>query len=239
MKHTRRSIIGGIVYSVLFFTTFLTAKTAFADGTMIYFIRHAEKQIALTDSGGYFVEDCIEYEPGKTCCIQELSDLGLLHRDKLADRFEKKGITAKLTHIFSSHKQRTTQTVQRIADDAGLEVRRMGPSECMEPGAECDPGCESGKDSISQTLEALHALPQGSTALVAQHSGSIYLILEELGIDTSDPATFPRDENGKVAGFNNLWKIRLSPSGKATLKKNVILDLTLKRTNKGARSDKK
>ena len=202
-----------------------------AGGTLLYFTRHAEKQNVLTDSGGYFEQDCIEYEPGKICCTEELSDLGVLRRNELADRFARKGITQRLTHVFASHKQRTAQTVQQVADEAGLTVQRVGPEECLDPGMECAPGCESGKDSIPHILDAIRALPRGSTALIAQHSGAIYLVLEALGIDTGDPVTFPRDEDGKVAGFNNLWKIKLRPSGEAVLKRHEVLDLTLKRTN--------
>ena len=165
MKNSSGIKIGVTIIFALLLTNLPATPVAVAQGTLLYFTRHAEKQNVLTDSGGCFEQDCIEYEPGKICCTEELSDLGILHRNELADWFEKKGITDRLTHVFASHKQRTAQTVQQIADDAGLEVQRMGPADCLDPGTECNPGCESGKDSIPHILDAIRALPQGSTAL--------------------------------------------------------------------------
>ena len=237
MKAAKAIKFSLILFAALLFSGVLITPAAIADNTVLYFVRHAEKQNELTytsDPQIYpttYTETCYTYgEENKTCCIEELSDLGFLHRDELAYWFDKKQITPKLTHVFSSHKQRTTQTVQEIADDAGLPVQRMGPDYCMDTGAECDTGCESGKDSIDDTVAAILDLPQGSTALVGQHSGTIYLIMKKLGIDTRDPDVFPRDSKGKVAGYNNLWKVKFMPSGEIKVN-HIVLDLILGRTN--------
>ena len=237
LKAAKAMKLSAILIAALLFSGVLITPAAIAGNTVLYFMRHAEKQNqlteAVTDIGKCYTEDCLEYKPGKTCCTEELSDLGLLRRDEIADWFIKRGITPELDYVFSSHKLRTLQTVQKIADDAGpdMEVERLGPPECMDPGTECSFGCESGKDSIEATVAAIQALPQGSKAVIAQHSGTIYLIMEKLDIDTSDPEDFPRDlVTDKVAGYNNLWKVRIKPSGEIIVN-HIVLDLTLERTN--------
>ncbi len=235
MKAAKTMKLSAILFAALLFSGVLITPAAIAGNTVLYFMRHAEKQNQLTeaetDIGKCYTEDCREYKPGKTCCTEELSDLGLLRRDEIAEWFTKRGITHELDHVFSSHKLRTLQTVQKIADEAKLDVERLGPAECMDPGTECSSGCESGKDSIDATVSAIWALPQGTKAVIAQHSGTIYLIMEALDIDTSDLEDFPRDTlTGKVAGYNNLWKVRIKPSGEIIVN-HIVLDLTLERTN--------
>ena len=229
MKSTGRPRIAGIVFVALLLWGALAAGSAWAKDTLLYIVRHTEKQTVLEDNGGCLMEACVEFASGKSCCAEELSDLGLLRRDALTGWFARRRITASLTHVFSSHKPRTMQTVEGIAADAGLTVEPLAPAECLVPDTECEEACASGKVSIPATLAAIRDLPPGSTALIGQHSGTIYLILEELGIDTSDPYTFPRDDDGKVAGYDNLWKIRIRPTGEAELARYQRLEFVLRR----------
>ncbi len=241
MKAAKTMKLFGIFFAALLFSGVLITPAAIADETVLYFVRHAEKQNQLTevetDIGQCYTEDCSEYKPGKTCCTEELSDLGLLRREELADWFAKREITPELTHVFSSHKLRTWQTVEMIAEAAEYveDVERLGPAECLDDwyenhGDECESGCESGKDSITATVDAIWALPQGSRVLIGQHSGTIYLIMEELGIDTSDDRDFPRDSKGKVAGYNNLWKVKIAENDEIEVER-IVLDLSLEKTN--------
>ena len=244
MKATKTLRFSSILLGAVFFSGALITPAAIAGEKVLYFVRHAEKQNQLTEdtnNPGVFTRDCEIYdiEKGKICCTEELSDLGLHRRDELAVWLEDHGI--QLDVVFSSHKLRTWQTVNAAAAVNGLEVDPLGPANCFDDGEEgedpefydCDAGCESGKASIEATLDAIeNDLSSGDTALIGQHSGTIYKIMDALGIDTSDEEDFPRNpENGKVAGYNNLWKITIKESGEARLKKHEVLDLTLERTN--------
>ena len=233
VKSTKILKRSGLLLGVVLLSGVLITPTAFADNTVLYFVRHMEKQNQLDKVSpegkviSTYKDYCVEYKnKTKTCCVEELSDRGYLHRNELADWFAIKQITPKLDHVFSSHKQRTEQTVEEIAADAQLIVQPLGPI-CDN---ECASGCESGKDSIFDTVETIEALPPGSTALIGQHSGTIYLIMEDLGIDTSDENDFPRDGNGKVDGYNNLWKVTFTPTEEIKVD-HMVLDLTLERTN--------
>ncbi len=89
MRNVKDLKFTGIIACGVLLSSILMTSVAIADSTTLYFVRHAEKQNVLTESEGCFTEDCVEYKPGKTCCTQELSDLGLVRRDELADRLAK------------------------------------------------------------------------------------------------------------------------------------------------------
>jgi len=148
----------------------------------LYFTRHAEKQNTMDKVGdGLYMEVC-----GESKCAQELNPEGELRARLLAAWFQERGITAGLTHAFSSHKKRTLQTIVQIAADANLT------------------------GDIDLTADG--ALPGGSVAVVAGHSGTIYDIMEGLGLDTSNEIRFPRDAKGKVRDFGDIWKVVINPS---------------------------
>lgn len=87
---------------------------AFADDKVtIYFTRHAEKQALLTKG-----DDDHLYQPSGKKGAEELNKFGEARAEALADWFFAKGITSDLTHIFSSQKLRTRQTIAAIAVDA-------------------------------------------------------------------------------------------------------------------------
>ena len=184
--------------------------------TVIYFTRHAEKMTRLKSAGdveGHLVEDC-----GLDKCAEILNAKGEFRAVLLADWFQRRGITDRLTHAFSSHKIRTLQTIQLIAADAGLsndvDLIADGVQQLPADGTELSP--ESTSPSEGPTIAALQQLAGGSVALVAGHSGTLYDIMEGLGIDTSDAEDFPRNGDGKVRDFGDVWKLVLR-NGKARL----------------------
>ena len=196
-----------------------------SDRVEIWITRHAEKQTLLQDLGsGLFQEVCNEIE-----CAEELNPEGELRAELLADWFERRGITERVTHVFSSHKTRTRQTVEQIAADAGLVndydlipdgVQQL-PSNLMELDAKA-----SASEDI--TAETLLALAPGSVAVVGAHSGTIYDILDKMGADTSDPDVFPRRaDNGKVPTFGDLWRvtIRTKRNGETVVRVNKRIQL--------------
>lgn len=207
--------------------------TSFADGNskknnnkiVIYFTRHAEKQTQLEElTDGQLKEVC-----GTDKCAEELSSLGELRASLLADWFEKKGITDELTHIFSSHKLRTLQTIRHIAEASelsgdndknandGVQEYPILNAETNEFATELSP--EGTSSSESPTIDALKNLDPGSVALVAGHSGTLYDIMYGLGltdactkatVETCNQDRYPINEKVKVANFGDIWKVVLA-----------------------------
>lgn len=206
--------------------------TSIADGNdkkksnvVIYFTRHAEKQTQLKElENGQYEEIC-----GTDKCSEELSSLGELRAELLADWFKDKGITDKLTHIFSSHKLRTLQTIRHIAAEAELEgdndknandgVQEFPilNADTNEFATELSP--EGTSSSEDPTIDALKNLAPGSVALVAGHSGTLYDIMQGLGltdvctkatVETCNKDRYPINKKFKVANFGDIWKIELT-----------------------------
>ncbi|MGI9294304.1 MAG: histidine phosphatase family protein, partial [Pseudomonadales bacterium] len=183
---------------------------------VIYFTRHAEKKTELQDfEDGTFMEIC-----GESKCSEVLNAKGELRAELLADWFSRRDITERLTHAFSSHKQRTLQTIELIAAEAGLndddDLILDGVQQLPHDGTELAP--ESTTPSEAPTIEALQNLPGGSVAVVAGHSGTLYDIMEGLGLDTADEEDYPRNADGKVRDFGDIWKVVLKDNGEARLK---------------------
>lgn len=78
-------------------------------------------------------------------------------------------------------------------------------------------------------IDHLRGIPAGSTVVVAAHSPTLYPILQAFGLDTSDPVDFPKDETGRVSGFNNLWIVDVDERGQGKLQNHLTLDLDLAR----------
>ncbi len=213
--------------------------------TTVYFLRHAEDMSALVDAGnndGSVVPDCVPFSNNgkiEDCCLGVLNPLGEKRAQLLTGWFAKRGILPEITHIFSTHKARTLQTVLPIASEARLAGANLAADVDLNPGdgvqqvpasiEECDPGFEIGHTSFQMTVDALRALPPGSVAIVCGHSASLYPIMEAFGIDTTDPVDFPRDSRGRVNGLNNLWKVRIVGNQAGELQKHLVLDFELVR----------
>ena len=162
---------------------------------------------------------------GISKCAEELSDLGLKRAELLAKWFKRRGITRHVDAVYSSHKRRTLQTVEPIADDAGVSVVQL-PMD----GEELQP--ESTSPSECPTIDAILGANAGDTLVVAGHSGTLYDIMGDgnsscagLGLRNRDgspltddsPSTrrFPKDEDDKVRDFGDIWKVLVYPNGDA------------------------
>jgi phosphohistidine phosphatase SixA len=221
-----------------------------ANKTIIYFVRHGEDVPELVNSDPSFTVTFSNCNADGSCCVEPLNPLGKVRAAALADWLEVKGITRTLTHVIASHKLRTRQTVERIANLAGLggDLDGNGTPDGTDvdqaPGdgvinvpptpAECDPGWTSSSSVRQPQIDYIKTLPVGSRAVVCSHSTVLYPIMQAFGIDTSDPVKFPKSANGRVSGFNNLWTVELKPvavNGAATyqgrLLSHVVLDLDL------------
>ncbi len=195
------------------------------DKVTVYFTRHAEKQSLLTDAG-----DGLLVQPKDAKGAEELNEFGEKRAAALAEWFMEKGFTAELTHIFSSQKLRTRQTIAEIAEDAlnisgddlvtsddvdylpGDGIQQF-PSEIVPNNYEGRlETLDSPSSSVDPTVSALNNLPADSVALVAMHSGTFYKILDGLGIDNvvdepTDEGLFPKDANGKISTYGDIWKV--------------------------------
>ena len=222
--------------------------------TLLYFVRHSEQQVRLVrmNAGvtepGTFVEDCT---PTRSCCVTPLSPLGLARRDALTDWFVKQGRARGLTHLIATNKPRTVETLKGLAMASGLGADRNGDGTAdgtdidQMPGdgiqqypaqvAECAVGFERTVDSMPYIVEAIRSLPAGSRAVIANHSETLYAVIEgATGVDTSDPDLFPKETGSttRVRNFNDLWIIELDGIGVGRLIKHVVFDLALERQHR-------
>ena len=222
----RLSTLSAATLLALSFGAAAEPEPAAGAGTVeIWITRHAEKQTVLEDIGsGLFREVCNEIE-----CAEELNAKGELRAELLAEWFDRRGITGRITHVFSSHKMRTRQTVELVAAYAGLDndddLIADGVQQLPNNLAELD-----AKASASEaiTAETLLSLAPGSVAVVGAHSGTIYDVLDLMGADTTDPDVFPRKaSNGKVPTFGDLWRVtvRTKRNGEQVVRVNKRLQL--------------
>ena len=205
----------------------------------VYMTRHAEKQNELDDKENSFCKEDLSR------CAEELSALGELRADYLAVWLEEEGILQELTHVISSDKQRTRQTIEptaaRIIELGTIDLLSVDGDDTLPDGVVQVPASKANTEgneikgnsgSVEPTVEAIMALEEGSVALVAAHSGTIYRIMGGqdtdgnsetgkdgdtsvgLGIDTTEGdnfakvTLFPKKESdGKVPTFGDLWKI--------------------------------
>jgi hypothetical protein len=169
---------------------FTGSAPAFADRTVIYFVRHGEHDPSTSN--------------------QELTQRGKAR----AGVFTATVRDIPFSHVFSSHTTRSRQTVEAVAKQRGLSVAQLPKPGSVVEGATMNDKTPA-KAAIKPLVEALRLLPPGSTALVGVNSDNVYAILNGLGVRVAtsdqlcslgstcvpclDNTCFPRDE------FDNLW----------------------------------
>lgn len=248
-KQSARSLLTASV-AVVVTCGFGPSWVALAQGpvTTLYFVRHGETQRRLAATGtGTFAEVCT---PTRSCCDTPLNPLGVARRDALSDWFVRHGIAHRLTHLIATNKPRTVETLAALAVASGLGGDRDGDGALdgtdidLLPGdgiqqypadiRECDPGFEATSGSKPYIVAAILALPPGSEAVVANHSETLYsIITETTGVDTSDPALFPKEDGSttRVRNFNDLWVVRLPAPGRGRLIRHYVFELRLRNGN--------
>ena len=238
----------------------LSSSIALADGpkTTIYFTRHLNDQSKWVDAGtGVQHDTCID---NRKCCEQVLNPLGVERSNALARWFDEQHITRTLDRVIATSKPRTVASVVQIAQAAGLhndvDLVADGVQQIPADQIECDihqPQYYDATATMQPLYDYIRALPQGTTALVATHSTTLYQIFYKLGINVlSDTTFFPLDipagattcdpssiaKSGplnsrgcKVLGFNNLWKVVIDKDGNATATDHWVLDTSLNDKN--------
>lgn len=230
MKFDRSLLSTAAAAATLVAVALVPAQAQATNGYVtVYFTRHAEKMTDTTVVGDATAAYEADYNGGDTpnltitgeastgdnlneiCgtskCAEVLNPLGELRAELLADFLERWGVTRRLDAVYSSHKVRTRQTVEPTAERAGTMVVQL-PTD----GTELEP--ESTTPSECPTIDAIQSAQPGETLLVAGHSGTLYDIMGDgnddcdgLGLDTSNDNRFPKDEDGKVRDFGDLWKV--------------------------------
>ena len=205
----------------------MTTTTATDSGLSTYDIVYDGDDATITANGNAPVSKAKNRDDvcGVKKCAEELNPLGLERAELLADWFKRRGVTRRLDTVISSHKRRTFQTVTPTAEDANLTVMQFPIG-----GTELAP--EGTTDSECPTLEAIRASQPGDTVLVAGHSGTLYDIMGDanddcptlgLGLNTDNDRRFPKDEDGKVRDFGDIWKVVIYPNGEARFAYRVNL----------------
>lgn len=228
-----------------------------SDRTVVYITRHAEKLEVLREvssNSGMYEDNC---DGERERCEEALNAEGQLRADLLAEWFDRRGIADDVTHVISSDKNRTRDTVLPLADllqergvalpdndgvpDGVLQV----PYAVADEASNMENETNGNSVSVVPSVEAIQSLPMGSVAVLAGHSGTIYRILggEDtdgnpatdkkgdfsvgLGIDTTmDAGLFPRNSDGKVPTFGDIWKVVIRANGTAVVKWRKRLDFT-------------
>ncbi len=244
MDRMSKSLLGTTVTAMLLVTVTVLPAISHAEGyaanrVVIYFTRHAEKMTVIDEDppeSGMYMDNCND---DRSRCEEALNPLGEKRAELLAKWFKQRRIAQKITHLFSSDKQRTRQTLEPLAAIVS-KYDILPDSDGMDDGIEQLPFAgdkaneiTSNSPSVEPTVAALQALPLGSVAVVAGHSGTLYRIfggedtngvddMKEgagLGIDTTmDPFSFPKNDEGKVKDFGDVWKIVIRRNGNASFR---------------------
>lgn len=173
---------------------FVTTPVPASPDTHVYLLRHAE-----TDGRS----------PKKL-----LSDAGRARAEMLGDRFRE----VEVTHVFATSTSRSFETVEPLAGRHGLTPRRVPPPGSVVDGDIVVLDRGDPRIAIGPMLDALRALPRGSTAVVGTDSDSLFAIMAGLGVgvrnhcgdyDSCVPcghaACFPESE------YDNLWMVIPDP----------------------------
>ena len=175
--------------------------------TTIYVLRHAEPDFKDPD--------------------RPLTDKGRARAEKLVAHFAR----IPITHVYSTHTDRTRDTVAPLARARGLAIKQFPPI-----GRELDGKIvgnrTSGAAAIKPLIAALKALPASSTAVVAANSENLYPVLAGIGAPVNPACTAERSDCLPCATrkcfdetkFNNVWKLTLGRDGQATLSRTTYGD---------------
>lgn len=176
-----------------------TANTG--EETTYHFVRHAEFNKKNKD--------------------KPLTDKGKKRAQALAQYFQ----DSKVTHVYTTHTDRTYDTVAPLAQDKGLSVVQI-PKQGKTIKDKTVTNRSKGKIAIKPMIKALKKIKAGSRVVVSANSGNIFNIMAGLGVSvvgdevcTSQPKSCLPCKNKKCfpkKEFNNIWKVT-SGNGKVIL----------------------
>lgn len=137
--------------------------------TTIYVLRHAEPDFKDPD--------------------RPLTDMGRARAEKLVAHFAR----ILITHVYSTHTDRTRDTVAPLALARGLPVAQFPPA-----GSELEGRIVNNRTSeasaIKPMIAALRSLPSGATVVVACNSSNLYPIMAGVGVRPDASCTAERTD---------------------------------------------
>ncbi len=172
------------------------------DETTYHFLRHAE-----------FVKKNKD---------KPLSDKGKKRAQAFVQNFQ----DTKVTHVYTTHTDRTYDTVAPLAENRGLSVVQV-PKQGTTKGDKTVTNRSKGKIAIKPMIKALKKIEKGSSVVISANSGNIFAIMAGLGVPvvggeacTTQPGNCLPCKNKKCfpkKEYNNIWTVTLGANGKVTL----------------------
>ena len=143
-----------------------------------------------------------------------LSDKGKKRAQALAKHFYK----TKVTQVYTTHTDRTFDTVTPLARDKGISIVQI-PKQGKTIKGKTVTNRSKGKIAIEPMIKALKKIKSGSHVVVSANSGNIFNIMAGLGVPvvgaqecTSQPESCLPCKNKKCfpkKEFNNIWTVTL------------------------------
>lgn len=178
-----------------------------AETRTIYFVRHAEPDFKHPD--------------------RPLTDKGRIRAKKLVAHFTR----IPITHVYSTHTDRTRDTVAPLALARGLAVAQFPPAGSKIEGKVVN-NRTSEPSAIMPMIVALRGLPAGAAAVVSCNSSNLYPIMAGVGVRPDATCTADRTDclpcvtrecfDGKR--FDYVWKVISRRDGKVTLSRTTYGD---------------
>lgn len=194
------------------FISILTAcanTTQNADETKYYFLRHAEFDKKNKD--------------------KPLTDQGKKRAQALVQHLQ----STRVTHIYSTHTDRTYNTVAPLADNKGLSIMQI-PKQGTTIKGKTVTNRSKGKIAIKPIIKALKKAKTGSGVVVSANSGNMFAIMAGIGVPivggqvcTSQPKICLPCKNKKCfpkKEFNNIWIVTVGTNGKVSLQRSKYGD---------------
>jgi hypothetical protein len=190
---------------------FISISTAYAntpnsgDETKYYFLRHAEFDKKNKD--------------------KPLNDKGKKRAQALVQHFQ----GMRVTHVYTTHTDRTYNTVAPLAEHRGLLVVQV-PKQGKTMAGKTVTNRSKGKIATKPMIKALKIIDMGSRVVVSANSGNIFAIMAGLGVPlvggeacTSQPENCLPCKNKKCfpkKEFNNIWTVTIGVNGKVNLQRS-------------------
>lgn len=196
------------------FSSSVALADANSSNIVVYVTRHAEKLTVVDElemSPGMYQDNCND---DRSRCEEALNEFGQVRAELLAEWFDRRRIADTVTHVISSDKQRTRQTVQPLAtlllerDVALFDPNEKTMTNPMSDAdgvwqvpfaGEKDNEINGNSGSVVPTVDAIKSLQPGDVAVVAAHSGTIYRIFggEDTDGNPDTDLNFDPEENAE------------------------------------------
>ena len=200
-----KSLLLAASFAFISIFTACASSTNSGEETTYHFIRHAEFNKKNKD--------------------KPLNDKGKKRAQALVQHFQ----DTRVTHVYATHTDRTTNTVAPLSESLGLSVVQV-PKQGKTIKGKTVTNRSKGKIAIKPMIKALKKVSTGSNVVVSANSGNIFAIMKGLGVPvvgdpvcTSQPKNCLPCKNKKCfpkKEFNNIWTVMVGSNGKVSLQRS-------------------